>query len=111
MNIRLFKPSLGDDELNEIKAAFGRSWIGLGPNVQKFEREWSNFVNAEISLGLNSATAALHLALTAFNFEERKEVLVTTLTFAASATAILYNNLTPVLLTLIPKHYKCLLKI
>ena len=39
MNIRLFKPSLGDDELNEIKAAFGRSWIGLGPNVQQFEQE------------------------------------------------------------------------
>lgn len=96
MNIRLFKPSLGEEELQNIKEAFERSWVGLGPNVSEFEKQWANFVGAEIAVGLNSATAALHLALAAFNFPEGKKVLVPSLTFSATASAVLYNRLIPV---------------
>ena len=42
MNIRLFKPSLGQQELDNIKDAFDRSWIGLGPKVNEFEEKWAN---------------------------------------------------------------------
>ena len=96
MNIRLFKPSLGDEELQAIKEAFDRSWVGLGPNVNEFEKQWSEFTGAKLSIGVNSATAALHLALAVFKFPEGKKVLVPSLTFAATATAILYNRLIPV---------------
>ena len=44
MNIRLFKPSLGEEELTEIKEAFERSWIGLGPKVNEFEEAWEKFI-------------------------------------------------------------------
>ena len=63
MNIRLFKPSVGEEELEMIRQAFDRSWIGLGPMVERFEREWAQYVGAETAIGMNSATAALHLAL------------------------------------------------
>ena len=96
MNIRLFKPSLGKEELENIKEAFDRSWIGLGPNVNEFEKQWADFVEAKTAIGLNSCTAALHLALRAFNFPEGKKVLVPSLTFSATASAILYNRLIPV---------------
>lgn len=96
MNIRLFKPSLGEEELQAIREAFERSWVGLGPKVNEFEEEWAKFTGAKIAIGLNSATAALHLALAIFKFPEGKKVLVPSLTFAATATAILYNRLTPV---------------
>lgn len=96
MNIRLFKPSVGEEELENIKKAFERSWIGLGPNVNEFEKEWADFVGAELAIGLNSATAALHLALAVFNFEKGKKVLVPSLTFSSTASAILYNGLVPV---------------
>lgn len=96
MNIRLFKPSLGDEELQKVKEAFDRSWVGLGPNVNKFEEEWAKFVGAKIAIGVNSATAALHLALMVFKFPEGKKVLVPSLTFSATASAILYNRLIPV---------------
>jgi len=96
MNIRLFKPSLGEEELQNIKEAFDRSWVGLGPNVNEFEKKWAEFIGCEIAIGLNSATAALHLALTSFGFPEGKKVLVPSLTFASTATAILYNRLIPV---------------
>lgn len=96
MNIRLFKPALGDEELAAIKEAFDRSWVGLGPNVNEFEKQWAAFTGAEIAIGLNSATAALHLALAVFNFPEAKKVLVPSLTFSSTASAILYNRLIPV---------------
>jgi perosamine synthetase len=96
MNIRLFKPSLGQEELDKIKEAFDRSWVGLGPLVTEFEEKWAKFVGAEIAIGLNSATAALHLALAVFNFPKGKKVLVPSLTFSSTASAILYNGLIPV---------------
>ena len=40
MNIRLFKPSVGEKELNKIKEAFDREWLGLGPLVSEFEEKW-----------------------------------------------------------------------
>jgi perosamine synthetase len=96
MNIRLFKPSLGKEELENIKDAFERSWIGLGPKVNEFEEKWAEFVGAKQAVGLNSATAALHLALKVFGFPRGKKVLVPSLTFSATASAILYNDLIPV---------------
>ncbi len=96
MNIRLFKPSVGKEELQNIKEAFDRSWIGLGPKVNEFEKKWAEFIGCEVAIGLNSATAALHLALASFRFPEGKKVLVPALTFVSTATAILYNRLIPV---------------
>lgn len=96
MNVRLFKPSIGDDELNEIKESFERSWIGLGPKVNKLEKQWSDFVGVKTAIALNSATAALHLAVKSFNFPKGKKVLVPSMTFSATASAILYEGLIPV---------------
>ena len=96
MNIRLFKPSLGSEELSAVKDAFDRSWVGLGPRVNEFEEKWAEFVGAKLAIGVNSATAALHLALATFRFPEGKKVLVPSLTFSATASAVLYNRLIPV---------------
>jgi perosamine synthetase len=96
MNIRLFKPALGDDELNAVKEVFDRSWVGLGPKVNEFEEAWEKFIGCKEAIALNSATAALHLALRVFDFPTGKKVLVPSLTFAATASAILYNRLIPV---------------
>jgi len=96
MNIRLFKPSLGEEELQAVKEAFDRSWIGLGPKVAEFEEAWRGFIGCKMAVGVNSATAALHLALACFRFPEGKKVLVPSLTFASTATAVLYNRLNPV---------------
>jgi perosamine synthetase len=96
MNIRLFKPFVGDEELEAIKEVFGRAWLGLGPKVNEFEQKWSNFIGCKDSVGVNSGTAALHLALSAFRFPAGKKVLLPVMTFASTAMAVLYNNLQPV---------------
>lgn len=96
MNIRLFKPSLGEAELQAIQGAFDRSWVGLGDKVREFEKEWSKFVGCKSSLGLNSATAALQIAVQAFGFTPGKKIMVPSITFAATAFAPIYNDLEPV---------------
>ena len=96
MNIRLFKPSVGKEELENISASFDRSWIGLGPNVNEFEKKWADYIGVKQAIGLNSATAALHISLMTFKFPKGKKVLVPSLTFASTACAVLYNNLIPV---------------
>ncbi len=96
MNIRLFKPCLGEDELENIKEAFGRAWIGLGPKVSEFEKQWSRYLGCKSSIGLNSATAALHLAVASFKFPKGKKVIVPAITFASTAFAPIYCDLEPV---------------
>ncbi len=96
MDIRLFSPSLGKEELQNIQDAFNASWVGLGPKVSEFESEWANFIGCKVAIGVNSCTAALHLALKALNLEEGKKVLVPSLTFSATASAVLYNRLIPI---------------
>lgn len=102
MNIRLFKPSLGQEELDNLKEVFDRAWLGNGPTVVKFEEAWSEYIGSKVSIGVNSATAALHLALTAYHFPEGKKVLVPAITFASTATAVLYNRLIPVFVDVEP---------
>ena len=103
MQIRLFKPSVGEEELANIRSVFERGWLGLGPLVSQFEKEWSQYIGAKNSIGVNSATAALHLALTAFRFPAGKRVLVPAITFASTATAALYNQLVPVFVDVDPE--------
>lgn len=95
-NIRLFRPDLGEEELLSIKDSFENAWIGLGPKVSEFENKWSDYLGCKSSVGVNSATAALHLAVSAFRFPEGKKVLVPSITFASTAFAPVYNNLEPV---------------
>ena len=102
MNIRLFKPYLTQEELDSIKDTFDSGWLGLGPKVMEFEKNWSTYIGGSYSLAVNSATAALHLALTAFNFPQGKKVLVPAITFVSTAAAALYNGLIPVFVDVDP---------
>lgn len=96
MKIRLFKPSLDNKELGAVKKVFNKSWIGMGNEVNTFENNWKKYLGCKHAYALNSGTAALHLALKTLNFKKNQKVLVPSLTFASSATCILYNQLKPV---------------
>lgn len=77
--------------------AFDSNWIApLGPHVDAFEREFAAYVGVAHAAALSSGTAALHLALQLIGVGPGDEVLVSTLTFAASVNPILYQGATPV---------------
>ena len=102
--IRLFKPYIGQEELISIKRVFKKSWLGIGKEVKKFEDKFSKKFKVKYSLATNSGTSALNLALKYFNFPQGKYVMVNNITFAASATCILNNNLKPLFIDCDPKN-------
>ncbi len=67
----------------------------LGENVAQFEREFAAFCNAKYSVGVNSGTSALHLALLAYRIGKGHEVITTPNTFAATCAAIAYTGAAP----------------
>lgn len=93
MNVRLFKPSVGEEELANVRDVFDRAWLGLGPLVRRFEAEWTEYLGAKASVGLNSGTAALQLALAAFHFPAGKKILVPAMTFISTAVVALHQRL------------------
>lgn len=103
MKIRLFKPQIGKEEIKSVSKSINAAWIGLGPRVNEFEKKWEKYLGCKKAIALNSATAALHLALRLFNFKKKKKVLVPSMSFSSTASAILYNNLIPVFVDSDPK--------
>jgi dTDP-4-amino-4,6-dideoxygalactose transaminase len=71
-------------------------WLTMGEVVKKLERNFANFLGVKHAFAVSSGTAALHLALRALNIKTEDEVLVPSLTFVASANAILYVGAKPV---------------
>ncbi|MFZ0667345.1 MAG: aminotransferase class I/II-fold pyridoxal phosphate-dependent enzyme [Acidimicrobiales bacterium] len=105
--IYLSPPDVGPDERELLLDAFDSNWIApLGPHVDAFEAELAQFVGVENGVALTSGTAALHLALHLAGIGAGDEVLVPTLTFIASASAVTYVGATPVFVDCSPSTWQ-----
>ena len=71
-------------------------WLTTGPKVGTFERAFAAFVGTVEAVAVNSGTAALHSAMFALGIGVGDEVIVPTMTFAATANAIVFQGSTPV---------------
>ena len=89
--IYLSPPHMSGLEQAFVNEAFATNWIApVGPHVEAFERELAEVVGAPHAVALSSGTAALHLALLLAGVGPGDEVLVSSLTFAASVNPIIY---------------------
>lgn len=68
----------------------------LGKSVEKLERDFANFCGVKYAVGVNSGTAALHLALLSLKIKEEDEVITVPNTFIATAEAISYCGAKPI---------------
>lgn len=104
--IYLSPPHLGERELELVQDAFASNWIApLGPHVDAFERELAAAVGVGHGAALASGTAALHLALRLCGVGPGDPVLVPTLTFVASANAVVYRGAEPVFVDCQPETW------
>lgn len=95
--IYLSAPHMSGLEQEFVAEAFATNWIApVGPHVTAFEEEFAELVGAPYAAALSSGTAALHLALLLAGVGAGDEVLVSTLTFSASANPIVYLGGRPV---------------
>jgi dTDP-4-amino-4,6-dideoxygalactose transaminase len=90
-------PLIGEAEIEEVVDCLQSGWLGTGPKVAQFERNFAAYKGAEHAVAVNSCTAALHLAILAAGLEPGDEVITSPLTFCATVNAIIHAGATPVL--------------
>jgi dTDP-4-amino-4,6-dideoxygalactose transaminase len=96
---RLFlsPPHMSESELYFVKEAFASNYIApLGPQVDAFEKAFSEYTGIEYCVALSSGTAAMHLALNVLGIGQGDEVITSTLTFIGSVSPIIFLNAKPV---------------
>lgn len=89
-------PMIEQAEIDEVVASIKSGWLGTGPKVQKFEQMFRKYKEAKFAMAVNSCTAALHLSMLAVGIKPKDEVIVPTMTFAATANAVIHAGGTPV---------------
>jgi dTDP-4-amino-4,6-dideoxygalactose transaminase len=95
--VLLSPPDIGELEETYLLAALRSGWVApVGPDLDAFEREVAERVGVEHAVAVSSGTAALHLALLALGVGPSHTVVVPTLTFAATANAVVYTGASPV---------------
>lgn len=102
------RPDIGREEIQAVTRVLKSGWLTSGPETLAFEQEFAAAVRAgsEIhAIAVNSCTAALHLALAAWDLGPDDAVLVPALTFTATAEIVEYSGSLPIILDVNPETY------
>ena len=98
MQIPFHKPNIPKD-LNKIfSISIKNGWLTTGSVVEEFENRLMQFLDADYVIGVNSCTAALHLALAAKGFKRGQKYITPTLTFASTVECGEYLGMEPILI-------------
>ena len=84
------RQEIDEDDIAAVVEVLRSDWLTTGPVVEKFEHSFAELVGAEHAVAVTNGTAALHLAMLAAGIGPGDEVIVPTMTFAASANAARY---------------------
>src|SRR5438105_3760959 len=94
---RLSELEFDERELAEVLDAIDSKWITAGPRTQAFEQAFACFTGTADAIAVSNGTAALFLALKASGIGPGDEVLVPSMTFVATAAAVIHCGALPVL--------------
>jgi dTDP-4-amino-4,6-dideoxygalactose transaminase len=95
-------PHITQAEIDEVVDTLRSGWLTTGPKTKRFECEFAERVNAPYAVAVNSATAAMHLALDAIGLRPGDEVIVPVYTFTATAEVVVYFHARPVFVDVDP---------
>lgn len=105
--VPLSEPCLQGNEWSYVKECLDSGWISsVGSFVSRFESDVARYTGAEFAVATVNGTAALHTALLVAGVEPGDEVLVSTLTFIATANAVRYAGAHPVLIDSEPRYWQ-----
>lgn len=93
---RLSELEFDETELSGVLDALDSEWITSGPRTHAFEKAFAELTGATDAIAVTNGTAALFLAMKALDIGPGDEVLVPSLTFVATAAAVLQCGATPV---------------
>lgn len=95
-NIPLFDLNFGQEEEDAVIEVLRSKWISMGPKTKEFEDEYARLHHSSHAIAVTNCTAALHLALRVCGIGAGDEVIVPSLTFVATASAVRMTGAVPV---------------
>jgi perosamine synthetase len=95
---------LDDADIQAVVDVLRSDWLTTGPKVSEFEHAFAEAVQAGHAVAVSNGTAALHCAVSAINVGPGDEVIVPTMTFAATANCAVYCGGTPVFADVLPSN-------
>ncbi len=104
-NLAYGRQAIDDKDIEAVVNVLKGDYLTTGPYVKEFENKIAEYVGAKYAVAVSNGTAALHMACAAIDIKEGDEVIVTPMTFAASANCILYCGGTPVFVDIDPITY------
>lgn len=90
------RQAIDEDDIAQVVAVLRGDWLTTGPKVEEFENDFAAFVGTKHAVAVSNGTAALHAAMHALQIGPGDEVIVPTMTFAASANAVVFQKGVPV---------------
>jgi dTDP-4-amino-4,6-dideoxygalactose transaminase len=94
--VRVAEPFLGDAERENILEVLESGHFLQGPFVEEFEEKWAELVGVNHAIAVGNGTEAIQLALNVAELEPGDEVIVPSLTFGSTATAVVHQAAVPV---------------
>jgi dTDP-4-amino-4,6-dideoxygalactose transaminase len=95
-------PQIQQPEIDAVVRVLESGWLGTGPRVAEFEKDFAAYKRASHAVAVSSCTAALHLSLLAAGIGPGDEVITTAMTFCATVNTIIHTGATPVLADIDP---------
>ena len=90
------KQWIDEDDIQNVLSTLSSNFLTQGPRISEFEQALCQCTGARYCVVVANGTAALHLAVAALGIERDAEGITSTNSFAASANALIYNDIKPV---------------
>ena len=88
------KPLITREDLNYLNKSISKGWVSSeGPEVKRFENNFSNFIGNKYSVAVSSGTAALEIAIKSLKLKKGDEVIIPNFTIISNAMAVLKEGL------------------
>lgn len=89
-NIPYGRQNIDQADIDAVVETLKSDYLTQGPQIEKFEKAFAEYVDAKYAVAVSNATAGLHIANMALGVKEGERVITTPITFAASANASRY---------------------
>ncbi|WP_346887108.1 UDP-4-amino-4,6-dideoxy-N-acetyl-beta-L-altrosamine transaminase [Clostridium sp. UBA1056] len=99
------RQNIDEEDIEAVVNVLKGDYLTTGPSVSEFEKKVAKYVGAKYAVAVSNGTAALHMACYAAGIKEGDEVIVSPITFAASANCVLYCGGIPVFVDIDPETY------
>jgi len=94
--VEFYRHNVGSEEIAGVTQVLQTLFLTTGATVREFEEGLAEYLRSGYAVGVTSCTAALHLALLAYDIGPGDEVITTPMSFVATAHAILHTGARPV---------------